>query len=40
MAVLLIFLLINNSSNSFKFKQQITGQTGNGGTKDVEIMVP
>ena len=24
----------------FKFKQQITGQTGNGGTKDVEIMSP
>ena len=30
----------NNNSTSFKFKQQITGQTGNGGTKDVEIMVP
>ena len=30
----------NNNSVSFKFKQQITGQTGNGGTKDVEIMVP
>ena len=30
----------NNNSNSFKFKQQITGQTGNGGTKNVEIMVP
>ena len=30
----------NNNSNSFKFKQQITGQTRNGGTKDVEIMVP
>ena len=23
----------NNNSNSFRFKQQITGQTGNGGTK-------
>ena len=23
-----------------KFQQQITGQTGNGDTKDVEIMVP
>ena len=23
----------NNNSNSFKFKQQITGKTGNGGTK-------
>ena len=30
----------NNNSASFKFKQQMTGQTGNGGTKDVEIMVP
>ena len=30
----------NNNSASFKFKQQITAQTGNGGTKDVEIMVP
>ena len=30
----------NNNSNSFKFKQQITGQTGSGGIKDVEIMVP
>ena len=45
--ILLIFLLItilqyntNNTSTSFKFKQQITGQTGNGGTKDVEIMIP
>ena len=28
-----------NNSVSFKFKQQITEQTGNGGTKDVEIMV-
>ena len=30
----------NNNSASFKFKHQITGQTGNGGTKSVEIMVP
>ena len=30
----------NNNSISFKFKQQITGQTGNDGKKDVEIMVP
>ena len=29
----------NNNSTSFKFKEQITGQTRNGGTKDVEIMV-
>ena len=30
----------NNNSASFKFVQKITGQTGNGDTKDVEIMVP
>ena len=30
----------NSNSNSFKFKQETTGQTGNGGTKDVEIMAP
>ena len=30
----------NNNSASFKFEQKITGQTGNGGTKNVEIMVP
>ena len=30
----------NNTGVSFKFKQQITGQTGNGDTKDVELMVP
>ena len=30
----------NKNSIVFKFKQQITGQTGNGATKDVEIMVP
>ena len=30
----------NNNSNSFKFKQQITRKTGNGGTKDIEIMIP
>ena len=29
----------NNNSISFKFKQQITEQTGNYGTKNVEIMV-
>ena len=33
------FPAINNGI-SFKFKQQLTGQTGNGGTKNVEIMVP
>ena len=31
---------MNNNSNSFKFKQQITGQTGSDGAKDVEIIVP
>ena len=30
----------NNNSNSFKFKQKITGKTTINGTKDVEIMVP
>ena len=29
-----------NSTDSFKFKAKITGQTGNDGTKDVEIIVP
>ena len=36
----MIFLTNNNNSNSFKFEQQITGQTRNGGAKDVEVMVP
>ena len=30
----------NKTTDSFKFKAKITGQTGNNGTKDVEIMVP
>ena len=30
----------NNTTDSFKFKAKITGQTGNDGTKDTEIMVP
>ena len=30
----------NNNSVSFNFKQKIARQTGNDGTKDVEIMVP
>ena len=29
-----------NLTDSFNFKLKITGQTGNGGTKNVEIMVP
>ena len=36
----IIFLADNNNSASFQFKQQITGQTGNGGTKDAEVMLP
>ena len=30
----------NNLTDSFNFKAKITGQTGDGGTKDLEIMVP
>ena len=30
----------NNLTDSFNFKLKSTGQTGNNGTKDVEIMVP
>ena len=33
------FTADNNDSISFKFKQQITGQTGNNETKDIEIKV-
>ena len=29
-----------NTTDSFSFKEKITGQTGDDGTKDVEIMVP
>ena len=31
---------VNNPTDSFNFKIKFTGQTGNNGTKDVEIMVP
>ena len=31
---------VGNTTDSFNFKAKITGQTGNDGTKDVEIMVP
>ena len=31
---------MNNATDSFNFKVKFTGQTGNNGTKDVEIMVP
>ena len=34
------FLANSNNSAPFKFKQKIIGQTGNAGTKDVELMVP
>ena len=30
----------NNLTDSFNFKVNITGQTGDDGTKNVEIMVP
>ena len=30
----------NNTTDSFKFKAKIIGQTGNDGTKDAEILVP
>ena len=30
----------NDNSTSFKVKKQIIGQRGNGGTKNVQIMVP
>ena len=33
------FLANSNNSATFKFKQQITGQTRNSGTKDIENMV-
>ena len=38
--IIIDFPANNNNSTSFKFKKQITGQTGNSGTKNVEIMVP
>ena len=31
---------VDNLTDSFNFKVKITGQTGNNGTKDVELMVP
>ena len=38
--IIIDFPANNNNSTSFKFKKQITGQTGHSGTKNVEIMVP
>ena len=37
---MIFFPANNNNISSFKYKKQITRQTENGGTKDVEIMVP
>ena len=36
----IIIFAENNLTDSFNFKVKITGQTGDDGTKDVEIMVP
>ena len=36
----IIIFAENNLTDSFNFKAKITGQTGNNGTKDIEIMVP
>ena len=36
----IIIFAEGNTTDSFKFKAKITGQTGKNGTKDVEIMVP
>ena len=36
----IIIFAENNLTDSFNFKAKITGQTGNNGRKDVEIMVP
>ena len=39
-AVITDFPADNNNSISFKFKQKITGETGDNWRKDVEIMIP
>ena len=36
----IVIFLEDNTTDSFKFRAKITGQTENDGTKDVEIMVP
>ena len=36
----IINFVVNNLIDSFNFKVKFTGQTGNDGTKDVEIMAP
>ena len=38
--IIIDFPDINDNSVSLKFKQEITWQTGNTGTKDVQIIVP
>ena len=38
--VIIDFLANNNDSASCKFKQQVTGETGKGGKRDVKIIVP
>ena len=40
MAILLSLLMPIIRGNCLKLKKNITGQTGNDGTKDVKIMVP
>ena len=36
----IVIITEGNLTDSFNFKVKITGRTGNGGTKDVEMMVP
>ena len=36
----IVHLANNNLTDSFNFKVKMTGQTGNNGTKNVEIIVP
>ena len=38
--MLIDFPADDNNGVSLKFKEKITGQTGNDGTTDVDIMVP
>ena len=37
---MVLFLVFNNTSYLSKFKEKLTDQTCNNGTKDVEITVP
>ena len=37
---IMLIMQLNNTTDLFNFKVKITGQTGDDGTKDVEIMVP